>query len=59
MTQPQETKKEREGCNKKKKASGEEKVKRTPHLLPESSWCVEPEWSPLLSVAQTPALDKK
>lgn len=58
MTHTQETKKEREGCN-KKKASGAEKVKRTPHLLPESSWCVEPEWSPLLSVAQTPALDRK
>lgn len=43
----------------KKKVSGAEKVKRTPHLLPESSWCVEPEWSPLLSVAQTPALDGK
>lgn len=39
--------------------SGGEEVKSTPHLLPESSWRAEPEWSPLLSVVQTPALDRK
>lgn len=38
---------------------GGEEVKSTPHLLPESSWRAEPEWSPLLSAAQTPALDRK
>lgn len=42
-----------------KEGSGGEEVKSTPHLLPESSWRAEPEWSPLLSVAQTPALDRK
>lgn len=42
----------------KKEGSGGEEVKSTPHLLPESSWRAEPEWSPLLSVAQTPALDR-
>lgn len=49
--------KKRESCN--KKGSGGEEVKSAPHLLPESSWRAEPEWSPLLSVAQTPALDRK
>lgn len=42
-----------------KEGSGGEEIKSTPHLLPESSWRAEPEWSPLLSEAQTPALDRK